>query len=82
MSTENGVWFSREKILMMFRTAEKEKGLNVNNRSVVFKKIDGKIFVWVGSPTKQSQVKSGIMSLKKMGFKYIRLINGDFFVSN
>jgi fido (protein-threonine AMPylation protein) len=77
---DNGVWFTKEKLFKSLQIAEREKDTKISDRTVYHKKIHGRLFVWAGTPKKR-QIKKGIVSLRKMGFHYVRLINGDFFVS-
>jgi hypothetical protein len=80
MSTENGVWFSKKKLLKELKNAQEEMKLPISKRTHSIKKIKGRFFVWSGIPKKR-YIKSGKLSLKRMGFRYIRLVAGDFFVS-
>jgi predicted HTH transcriptional regulator len=80
MTTENGVWFSKKRLQEALANAPSERSLPQVMRTVHQRKIKDKIFVWAGIPKKR-QIQSGKRSLKRMGFHYVRLIDGDFFVS-
>lgn len=80
MSTDNGVWISKKRLLESLKNASNDRLLSPAKRTLHQRKINEKIFVWAGIPQKKG-IKSGILSLKRMGFRYVRLIDGNFFVS-